>query len=267
MLDWLSVRSVVTGARRHLWMAALVFALVAVVALLRYAGPDAAARHRYIAAQALTVRVLPSDAGGTGAQASAQQLVELVARQISSGQVLTSPAFTRAVAQRLATDRQQVTSRYGAGAAATLSTVDARAVATALTASHIADRVTLTARWPSAVGAWALVVAAGETLEAGPASVLGPAAQPTEGATLRVLRDGAATEPALDPAPERAALARLLETLLLGLLGGTLVATLAAWWESRRAVPDQRPSAPGDTPPPSRRPARTRPAAAANAET
>lgn len=266
-MDWRGVHTIVAGARRQLWMAALICALVTLVALVRYGGPGATSRQRYLATQALTVSVLPADAGGIYARNSASQLATRVSGEIVSSQVLASSSFARAVAQRVAQNRDQVVARFGASATGALATIDARAAATALSASHVANRVTITARWSTAAGAWALVTAAGETLEADPPGTLGAAAQPADGATLRIVRDGTASDPVADQAIGRAALAQLVATLLLGLLGGMLVAALAGWWEARRSAPGQRQVTPSDTlAPPSGAP-NSRPGIPANADT
>ncbi len=235
-----SVGNVVAAVRRQLWVAALVVALVAVMAVARYAA-TAGARHQYTATQTLAVQVLPSNGGGTNAAALAQQLADRLSRALASGAPLAQPAFARAVAAQVAQERSQGAARFGANEAATLAHLDPVAIGSALVAAQTDDLVVVTARWPTAAGAWALASAAGAVLTADPSQSLGALPAGMVGASLRVVLQGAATTPARDPAPETAARVRLLETLLLGLAGGLILAYAVDRWPVwRRALAGRR---------------------------
>ena len=241
------VRALAGALGRRWWIALTAFALVAVVALVRYAGPGSAARHRYLSSQTLTVSVLPPDGGGAYAAMLAQQTADNLGGQITLPAVLSAGDFDRAVAAQVAADRSEVAARFGAQAAARLAGLSADVVSGALTANHTDDQVSLTARWPTPAGAWALATAAGQVLNANPALI--PPASPglADGASVRIVLDGSATAPTLDPGPEQAARARLAETLVLGLILGVGLALLVAVWETRRSPkpvpsPDVTPS-------------------------
>lgn len=213
---WSSARAVLAGwlaaLWRRLWIAAAVAVLVAAVAVARYAGPGAAGRHRYLATQTLVISVMPPDGGGALATAGARQMEGTIALELATPAGLGAPALDRAVAARFGTPG-------GPG-----GTAEARAVAQALTATHDGNAVTLTARWTSPEGAVALLRAATGTLTSDVGLLPGAEAVSAEGGSLRVLVEGAATGPRLDPGPEDAARARLLETLALGLCGGVALA-------------------------------------------
>jgi hypothetical protein len=228
---------VVGAVRRQLWAAALVIAVVSAIAIMRYAGPGAAARQRYVASQTLVVQALPPDGGGVYAAATTQALGERLALELAAGAPVSQLAFGRATAAQVAQDHALVAAHFGAGSAAPLDILGAQVVADALSASVSGDRVTVTSHWPTAAGAWALVNAAGETLTADPDGMLGPMPAAPEGASLRVVALGPVTSPALDPAPGQAARLRLVETLLLGLVGGVAVAFVLDQWPMWRRDP------------------------------
>lgn len=229
-------REAVAALRRQLWVVVLVTALVAGVAILHYGG-TAASREQYTATQSLAVQILPASGGSTYAAAYAQQLADQLSRALASGAPLAAPAFDRAVAAQIDKDRDQVGARFGATAVITLTDFDPRAIGGALSATQASDEVTITARWQTPAGAWALATAAGEVLTADPELPLGSLPADMDGASLRVVPQGAVTAPALDPAPESAARARLLETILLGLIGGLALAYAVDRWPIwRRAL-------------------------------
>ncbi len=233
-------REAMAAVRRQLRVVALVTTLVTVIAIIRY-GITAASREQYTATQALVVQVLPASGGSTYAVANAQQLADRLSRELASGAPLAAPAFDRAVAAQIDTDRDQVGARFGATAVSALTDFDPHAVGGTLTATQASDEVIVTARWQTPAGAWALATAAGEVLTADPELPLGSLPADTDGASLRVVPQGAVTAPTLDPAPESAARARLLETILLGLVGGLALAYAADRWPIwRRALAERR---------------------------
>jgi hypothetical protein len=234
----MGVRDAGAAVRRQLWVVALVVGLVVVGAVARYAA-TAASRQQYTATQALVVQVLPPGGGGAYTAVVAQQLADRLERTLATGAPLAEPAFTRAVAAQVAQERDQVAARFGAGAAAALAHLDPRAVGSALTATQTDEQVMVTARWPTAAGAWALATAAGAALAADPGLALGALPASMDGASVRVVLHGAAATPALDPAPENAARVRLLETLLLGLAGGLALAYAVDRWPVWRRGPHE----------------------------
>ncbi len=221
---WSSARGLLAGLRRRLWIAVAVVVLVAAVAVARYAGPGAGARHRYVATQTLVVTVVPPDGGGAFATADARQMERTIALQLTTSAALRDPALDTAIMARFNADGGQV------------GTVNAQAVAGALTATQDGNRVTLAARWPNPAGAGTLARAATEVLVSDPGLLPDAASANREGGSLRILADGAAIGPALDPGPEVAARARLLETLVLGLFGGAGLALAVDTWMTRREV-------------------------------
>ncbi len=230
---WSGWRDGVGALRRRWWVAAGVFAFVALLALMRYAGPGASARHQYLSSQVVVVSVLPPDSGGTYASARAQSLAVSLATSLASHDTLSAPAFDRAVVARVAADRPHLHVPAGSSLAALLDALDAPAVAAALSATDAGDHVTITARSPNATAAWIFASAAGETLAEDPMLVVPTSAPLDAGMTVRLLRDSVATSPALDPAPESAARTRLWQTLLLGLLSALGLALLTDLWERR----------------------------------
>jgi hypothetical protein len=229
-------REAVAALRRQLWVAILVIVLVIMIAVVRYGG-TAASRQQYIATQSLAVQVLPASGGSTYAAVYAQQLADQLSRALASGTPLADLAFDRAVAAQIDKDRDQVGARFGAAVVIALANLDPRAVAGALTATQASDEVVLTARWQTPAGAWALATAAGEVLRTQPGVALGALPADMDGVSLRVVPQGAVNAPAFDPAPERAARARLLETILLGLVGGLALAYAVDRWPVwRRAL-------------------------------
>jgi hypothetical protein len=232
-------RQAVAAVRRQLWVAVLVTVLVIVLAVVRYGGA-AALRPQYMATQALVVQLLPPSGGGAYTAASAGQLADQLSRHLAGGALLAMPVFDRAVAAQIDKDRDQVGARFGAAAVIALTAVDPRTVEGALTAAQASDEVIITARWQTPAGAWALATAAGEVLTADPGLALGALPASADGASVRVVRRGAATAPALDPTLESAARARLLETILLGLVGGLALAySVDRWPVWRRALAER----------------------------
>jgi hypothetical protein len=229
-----AAREVLAAMRRQLWVAVLVTMLVAVLAIIRYGSVSSASRQQYTATQALVVQVLPPGGGGAYA-ATAQQLADQLNSILASGAPLATPGFTRAVAAQIDKDRDQVGARFGARAATALTGFDSHAVQVALTTSQAGENVVVTARWSTAAGAWALAKAAGEVLVANPGLALGALPADMDGASLRVVPQGAVTAPVHDPAPEDAARARLVETILLGLAVGLALAYAADRWPVWRA--------------------------------
>jgi hypothetical protein len=230
---WSSWRDGVGALRRRCWVAAGVFALVALLALVRFAGPGSSARHQYVSSQVIVVSVLPPDSGGTYASARAQSLAASLATSLASHDTLSAPAFDRAVVARVAADRPHLNVPAGSSLAALLDALDAPAVAAALSATDAGDHVTITARSPNATASWIIASAAGETLAADPTFAI-PASTPVDvGLTVRLLRERVAASPALDPAPEVAARARLWQTLLLGLLSAIGLSLFIDLWERR----------------------------------
>ncbi len=115
----------------------------------------------YVATHAVTIVILP--AGTPSAQESffAQEQALATARRIVSPGFLTAPAFGRAVSHALASATDHA-----------LREASPSALGRALSASHAGNTITLTAKWGSATGADALVIAAAAVLASGDLAIL-----------------------------------------------------------------------------------------------
>jgi hypothetical protein len=203
-LTWLAA-----ALRRWWWIAALVTIVTLCLAVYGYAST----RPIYVATQHLTVVLLPPGAATATEVARTEQDEQTIARLLAHGGIFASPPLDAAIASQLAAHGGQ-----GAG-------ITAKDIASAVTATHAGNIVTLSARWREPGGARALVTAVAAALGGGAllpavtqAGVLPP------GASLRVEADGPPARPVVDQAVAGTARALLLGRLALGVGTGLVLA-------------------------------------------
>lgn len=226
----------------------VVAAMVAVGALYQYAGPPAAARHVYIAAQPLRVVVPVAGAASSYDVYQAHQAEDAGARALVSGGLLQSERLDTAIAQEYAVERGHAleTSTALVRNAVVPATVRASDVASALSATHTGNLVTLYARWHTPAGAQALLAAATQTLVSNEGTqalgASGTSAAPGAVFPAAIQADGGASGATLDSTVEAAALQTLLIRMAFAVAAGvvTLLALVAVvrWTSSDRGAAD-----------------------------
>ena len=212
-----------------MWLFPLVVALlIAGGALYQYAGPPAGARHVYVASQSLRIAV-PLAGGASAFDAYvAHQAESAVAATLVSGGALQSQALDGEIANQYSSLRGPLAAHFGP---ATPNTVTASQVASALSASHTGNRVTLFARWHTPAGAQALLTAAATALIA-PGSTLAHVAGASQ--LVVVQADGPASTAALDASVEAAARQTLFVRLAFAVAAGLLTLLVVAFAVRRR---------------------------------
>jgi hypothetical protein len=214
-MTWLAA-----ALRRWWWIATLVTIVTLCLAVYGYASTPQV----YVATQRLTVVLLPSGAATATEVARTVQDEQTITRLLVHGGIFAAPPLDAAIASQLAAHGGQ-----GAG-------ITAKDVASAVTAAHAGNIVTLSARWRGPGGARALVTSAAEALAGGAllpevtqAGVLPP------GASLRVEVDGPPAQPVVDEAVAGTARGLLLGRLALG-VGTGLVLVFGAELLRMRAL-------------------------------
>jgi hypothetical protein len=223
-------RRALESARHYVWTALPVFALVALVALARYAGSHAHGEQRYVTTQTLAVQQVPPD-GGAFSAALAQEMARRETQMLASRAVVGSSTFAQAVVARIADSRDTLAARCGTGVNLDVALTDERAVQGAVSATPDDTRLILTTLWPSKAGACAVMTSAGDVSAAMTNLPTVASFAPSSG-TVRVVPLGPASPPVVDPSLETSARARLLVTLLLGAAAGLLLAWLVGMWEA-----------------------------------
>ena len=221
--------ALVAALRRWLWAGLVIASLAVILASGIYA--LAQRHHGYVATRMIVVSVLPEDSGGQLATLDAQQAADQATRALVAGQPFASPPFTGTVLASLRDPTQSLDTTYGAGTVASLASLNANAITTALSAARSGDHVALMAHWSTSGSARVLVDAALQALSAHPDLLFsGTSALPT-GATGRVFSTESASTPERDPAQLSAARTRLASSLGLGLAAALVFWLLLAAWD------------------------------------
>jgi hypothetical protein len=206
-----TIRQAMRAVARRWWLAAGVIALVAGGAAFADFGPGAA--HTYLASES-----------GADQSSYAAYLVredELAAARATDGFV-ASPQFAAAVAAR--------------ASAASGAHFTASDVAGALSATHMGNVVTLSARWSTQSGTSALLAAAAAELSAETAAGQIPTQNGlTSAFRLRVEAPTTVAGALPDPATQAAARRDFLLRVAAGVSAGLLLAALVAWLEEMPA--------------------------------
>jgi hypothetical protein len=222
------------AARRWLWAGVLVVVVVALLGAARYVKD--VRQQVFVATQVVVVSVLPPDGGGAWSSAAADDAALQAAVAYGGATALDSAAALQALAAQERADQTLATAHFGQigpGAVQGLDTVAPGAI----TVTHDGARIMVTARAGTAPGAWLLAMAGGQTLADEVARFQSAAQAAGQGASLRTVLNGAPSEPVRDPAPGVAARLRLVQTLLLGLVGGMLLVVAACAWDVRGRGP------------------------------
>jgi hypothetical protein len=116
------------------------------------------------------------------------------------------------------------------------STLAARDIAAALSASHSGNLVTLTARGRTIAEADTIAMAAVETLDSATvASLLPPTLRPSSSETLLVQMEGNVSQPMRDTTQSEAAVWQIATRIALAAVAGVFLALLLGWWMSLRS--------------------------------
>lgn len=220
------VRDAVAGVRRRWWVAALLVLLVALGSLVQYYGPGARQRDAYLATRSLRIVVLSANASTAYDAYVASRQEDEIARALATAGTLSAAWLDDAIAARMRADHLT-------------PSLSSQTIATALSATHSGNLVTLTTRGRTSAEADALATAAAEVLSSSTlASVLPPALVPPSGDALGVRLEGSAGQPTHDTTQDQAALAQLLERMGLACIVGICLALIAdGMLRSRRVQP------------------------------
>lgn len=218
------VRGAVVGVRRRWWVAALLILLVALGSLIQYYGPGARQRDAYLATRSLRIVVLSANASTAYDAYVASRQEDEIARALTTAGTLSAAWLDDAIAARMRADHLALP-------------LSSQTIATALSATHSGNLVTLTTQGRSAAEADALATAAAEVLSSTTlASVLPPALVPPSGDYLGVRMEGSIGQPTHDTTQDQAAVAWLLERVGLACVVGLCLAFIADGMLRRRRM-------------------------------
>lgn len=224
------VRGAMAAARRRWWLVVLLVLLVAAGSLVRYLGPGATQRDSYIATRSLRIVVVPVGASTAYDGYIAVRQEDEIARTLATGGLLSDARLDAAIAVRMRVDNLR-------------GSLDAHAIAsaTALSASHSGNLITLTARGRTAAEADAIATAAVETLSSEAlVSLLPSALVPQSSDALLVQAVGSASQPMRDTARDAAAVWQILARIAIAIVAGIILTLLMGWWMSLRSRGAQR---------------------------